>query len=187
MQPTLNANIDSTNTKGDSVYVNKYAEVKVGDVVVAEVKWNDYSVIKRLVGTPGDTVKITKSEEGYALYCNNKLLYTRPFYDSQNIEIIKDNFDRKNYFEKTKQYVNAYPNSYFDDNGNFYIELQDDEYFLMGDHWTGSMLDCLSNGPIKKSEIYGRVDFLIKYTEENKIESLGKSLINLIFGKRVKL
>ena len=182
MQPTLNAEHD-----GDVVYLNKYCDVEVNDVVVAEVGWYHESVIKRLVGKPGDTVKITKSEEGYALYCNNKLLYTRPFYDSQNIEIIKNNFDRKNYFEKTKQYVNAYPNSYFDDNGNFYIELKDGEYFIMGDHWTDGMLDCLTYGPIKRSEIVGRVDMLIKYTDENKFESLGKSIINLIFGKRVEL
>lgn len=176
MQPTLNTHMTDREKVGDIVYVNQFADVNVGDVVVAEVKWWDCSIIKRLVGKPGDTVKLAIENDKYALYCNDKLLYTRPA-----------DFETVSYCSKTITYVNTFPNSYFDENNNFYIELQENEYFLMGDHWTSSMLDCLSRGPVKKSEIIGRVEILIKENEKNKIHSLGKSLIHLIFGKKVSL
>lgn len=177
MQPTLNANISNKNIDGDIVYVNKFAEPEINDVVVAEVSWNSSSVIKRLVGKPGDTVKIAVlNEEEYALYCNDRLLYTRPA-----------DADTVSYCAKTTTYIKYHDNAYFDEDNNFCVELQDNEYFLMGDHWTGSMLDCLSRGPAKKSEIIGRVDIQIKYTEKNKIKALASSLLDLIFGKKVEL
>ncbi|MBR1987511.1 MAG: signal peptidase I [Clostridia bacterium] len=176
MQPTLNAEITDREKDGDVVYVNKFAEPEVNDIVVAEVKWNSSSVIKRLVGKPGDIVKIAADENGYSLYCNDRLLYTRP----ADVNTIS-------YCSKTMGYIKYHDNAYYDQDNNFCVELQDDEYFLMGDHWMGSMLDCLSKGPVKKSEIIGRVDIVVEYTEDNKILSLGKSFINLIFGKKVSL
>lgn len=177
MQPTLNAHVTDRNEVGDIVYVNKFADIDVNDVVVAEVKWNSASIIKRLVGKPGDTVKIAIEEnDHYALYCNDRLLYTRP----ADLETIS-------YCSKSVSYENKYQNCYFDNDNNFYIELKEDEYFLMGDHWTGSMLDSLTKGPVKKSEIIGRVELLIKDEEDNKIMSLGKSLFNLILGKKISI
>lgn len=176
MQPTLNENILSKEIDGDVVYINKFAKPELNDVVVADVKWNDDSIIKRLVGMPGDKIRLTIVDSSYMLYNNENLMYSRPI-----------DFDTSGYMNFAIQYPNKYSNSYFDVDGSLVIELQEDEYFLMGDHWTASMLDCIKAGPVHESNLIGRVDMLIKYTEENKIEKLTESILNILVGKRVKL
>lgn len=187
MQPTLNLNIEDKEADGDVVYINKYADAKVNDVVVADVSWNYYSIIKRLVGTPKDTVKIERKDDVYYLYNNDRLLYTKPSnYQSDSYVCGAIN----NYQVSSLPKVTWSPltvKSYFNLYNKFEIKLKDDEYFLMGDNWTDSMLDCTKKEPIKKSDIAGRVDILVKYTETDKYNSLLKSVLNLITGKRIKL
>lgn len=176
MQPTLNLGLDNKSIAGDNVYINRFADLNVNDVVIAKVDWHDTAVVKRIVGKPNDTVKIEIRDNCYAVLCNDKLLYTRPI-----------NFNTTSHFSKSSTYIKRFGNAYYDENGNFYINLKDDEYLLLGDNWTFPMKDCLENGPVKKSNIEGRVDIVIKYQEKNKIKSFAKSLLNLMVGKKVSL
>lgn len=82
MYPTLYGGKDNVYTDGDKVVVNKYKTPDVGDIVVVHPKGQS-TMIKRVVATAGDTVKVV----GGVLYVNgakadtsylsdkNKLMY----------------------------------------------------------------------------------------------------------------
>ena len=61
MYPTLNANVANNDEQGDKVYVNKFAKVSRGDIVVAEVDWNEKPIIKRLCACPGASTVFAES------------------------------------------------------------------------------------------------------------------------------
>jgi signal peptidase I len=130
-------------------------EIKRFDIVRAET---DKSVIKRVIGIPGDTIKVSKKE----LYingviqkhiCNNKeKKYTGM---ADEVEIV-DNYEvceENNYkiaFGNTgnnSQYLNISEN-------NQEIKLNKNEYFLMGDNRLNST-DSRAFGVINKHQIKG--------------------------------
>ena len=72
---------------GDYVYICKYIEPKRGDIVV--IKVGDRSLIKRVIGLGGDSVKL---EDG-VLYLNGELVEEPYVDDNLNIDTRKNNFD----------------------------------------------------------------------------------------------
>lgn len=180
MCPTLNNDVPDVNTYGDYAYMNKFATYTNNDIVIAKpTTWNTEAVIKRLVGLPGDVIEIRDETSHYGLYVNNILLYNK---------------DKTDFGYKTKnpdKGSNAYYEDYKDllkkdlvattslPNGNKAIILGDDEYFIMGDNW-GESKDCITQGPVKKSEIVGKVDFVIKMNE-NKFFAMLKQMIITTF------
>ena len=134
---------------GDYVLIERYSEPEVGDVIIATPSWTKNAVIKRLIGKPGDTVKIIKTDR-YELYCNDTLIYT------------KDLSNSKKYDE-----YNSFPNA--NDDGS--ITLGEDEYLIMGDNWYVSADSLTSGSAIKRSQIAGRVGVLID-RNENKFWAL---------------
>lgn len=174
MYPTLNANVESSDTSGDYVYINPYREMNINDIVVADVDWNNESryVIKRLVGTPGDQIQIVLNDEmsEFSLKVNGETIYTldysREFYNGSYMKYV-------NFINSDSSNVGLTPD------GERCIELHDDEYFLMGDNWDVS-LDCLSNGPVASDDIVGVVDVVIPY-KSNKFTTLVSELWGLLF------
>ena len=83
--------------------------------------------IKRIIGLPGETIKIS---EGKVSIINNQ--------NPQGVTLVED------YLLPAMQ-----------THGDHLVTLSDDEYFLLGDNRTSS-LDSRMFGPVKKSEIVGR-------------------------------
>lgn len=171
MLPTLNTTVPTATTEGDIVYINRFDQINRGDIVVAEVTWNDHPIIKRLVGLPGDQIEIKLWNERYYVFVNQKELYS--------IRQSGETFDGRPggtevYFAHYLHYLDEY------ENGKNYIQLGDDEYFLMGDNWGGTT-DSMKYGPMKRSEIVGRVepDLIVPYGESTMnymLKFIGKKL-----------
>ena len=169
MLPTFNMTVDSETTKGDIVYINKIKQLKRNTVVVAEVKWNSNPIIKRLVGLPGDKIEIKDEDNKYVLYVNDEIIYFKEKTD-YSIDGIKGGTNE--YFSNYKNYCEL------KENGKTYIQLGEDEYFLMGDNW-GRTTDSVAHGPVKKSEIMGTVDACEEYGTHDKWFLITTSLKNI--------
>lgn len=179
MYPTLNANVTDPNADGDIVYINKYSAVERGDIAVARVSWWSDAIIKRVVGVPGDTIKILDMGDYYALYVNNSPLII----DGKTYERDK-NLNTNAYYN---HYISFIENEEFSDNimldedSDICIKLNENEYFLMSDNWAGESIDCMINGPVKADNFVGRVDIIV-HVGENEILSTFSQMFKLIFA-----
>ncbi len=183
MYPTLNENVESGDVDGDIVYINKFAPVSRGAIAVASVDWWDSSIIKRVVGVPGDEIKIVDTGDRYNrynLYVNGAIL-----------EIDGEPYTREKTIESTMYYQTHYleffsnaenvDNIKLDESGDLCIALNEDEYFLMSDNWALASEDCLLHGPINYSNFIGRVDIIV-HVNENEIISTFSQIFRLIFS-----
>ena len=179
MCPTLNEDVPNADTYGDYAYMNNFAIYTNNDIVIAKPSWNSDAVIKRLVGLPGDIVEIRDETTHYGLYVNNNLLYKKEKTDiGHKTELLGKGSNA--YFEDYKELLeNDIVSTTTLPNGNKAILLGDDEYFIMGDNW-GESKDCITQGPVKKSEIVGKVDFVVKMNE-NKFFAILKQMIIIAF------
>lgn len=171
MYPTLNANVPNENFDGDVVYINKFSGYTNSDIVVADVGWwNRGYIIKRLIGCPNDIVQIKDEGSQYALYVNDKILYTK-----------EKNLDTNYYYNSIYlTFFEKFPeNTIRNEMGEQCIILNENEYLLMGDNW-GNSTDCLTGGPTEENDIIGRVDIIIHYGE-NQFRTLVNKMWNLIF------
>lgn len=187
MRPTINNNVDNPNIDGDIVYINTREQLKQNTIVVANVSWwRAGSVIKRLVGMPGDCVQIVENEQSYDLKVNGQLVYTKQKYDGENL-----NLSVKNYYQhKYLPFINnttGFDGQHIDHTANIgefegspCIVLGEDEYFLVGDNWSDGMVDCMTFGPVKKAEIVGTVDWIID-ANSNKIFEVCKIIVKILF------
>ena len=183
MKPTINMNVKSADIDGDSILINKYQKGTTNDIVVAKVDWptldGDY-VIKRLVGMPGDKIEIKDHETHFSLYVNDEILYSKEK-TGENSNFLKTG--SIGYYAK---YISFLENPNFSRNveiiGNStYIRLHENDYFLMGDNW-GQTLDCIAEGPIKKSDIVGRVDLIVDVTNHNPFTYFNFFMKNIFFN-----
>jgi signal peptidase I len=136
MQPTLNVN---GGTKSDIVYINKFAKINYGDIVVLEknVSVDSNHIIKRVIGLAGDTIEIKQAEDlNIYVYRNGEQLTEDYIYN------IKTSGDPNNLgmqttlnnFIQFRHMVLSNPdnfNAVFDNNGR--LVLQADQVFVLGD------------------------------------------------------
>jgi len=169
MIPTFNLTVEKSNQSGDIIYINRFKDFNVGDVVVAE--YNDKYIIKRLVGCPGDIIQIKDDGDTYGLYVNNKLLYSKEKTNGDTDKIGSSN----SYY---MQYLNYINNNAKELN---YIELGEDEYFLMGDNWGKTSDSLTSNGPFSKSDIVGKVEIVVPFGE-NEDSYILKTMFKMLFN-----
>ena len=167
MQPTINSNVLDSNAEGDTIYINQYAPFSNDDVVVAQVNWPgiDGYIIKRLVGKPGDKVQIKDEDTHYGVYVNNSLLYTKEKFGENDL------FHRTGtvgYFANYQDFLSnpKFQNYVASENGETFIKLGEDDYFLMGDNW-GHTTDSIAKGPLKFADIIGKVDLIVDSTDNN--------------------
>lgn len=181
---------------GDVAYVNKKSKIGLGDVVVADVKSENDPILKRVVGTPGDKIRITKTavngQTTYTLLVNEQPLYTKP--EKQTIgkssagdDVVLNNSNSYN------NYLNFLVSTQFlqnrvkpltepaENNPNCYIILHENEYFLMGDNWNNSR-DSLSFGVVQKSEITGKVVYLVDYFSNQFWEAIKLTFKDFFYG-----
>ncbi|MBR2970122.1 MAG: signal peptidase I [Clostridia bacterium] len=172
MLPTLNSTVELSTEDGDTVFINKYSKFTNNDIVVAKVNWwSEGSIIKRLIGMPGDQIEIRDLGNEYGLYVNDSLMYTR----------YKNDSTLAHYLE----YINLIDEETFTGTtkfGNKCIKLTDDQYFLMGDNWGGSV-DCLRYGPISSDNIVGRVEIIIPHNEDNSFLIIFKYMMKGLFAR----
>ncbi len=181
MLPTINTNVETAEKNGDAIYINKYTEPKVNDIVVAKPIWHTDYIIKRLVGKPGDIIEIKDEGEIYGLYVNNNLLYSK----DKHSEIPNKNLGSTiDYFKKYEEFLSNNEFSKFvttKSDGTKVIQLDENEYFLMGDNW-GKTLDSLSKGPLTKQQLVGKVELVIDINE-NSIWQSTKHFLSKMFSK----
>lgn len=156
MSPTLNAGMES-GQKGDKIYINRFAKLKVDDIVVLDVTNNpafegNY-IVKRLIAVEGDIVNIEYDNENkqYNLIVNGEVLYSKenafgaPF-EPNTVSCLQ------NYIEE-----NLNDSSRICEQG---IIIKKGEVFLLGDNWNVSK-DSSLLGPFNKSDLVGRVDIVV--------------------------
>lgn len=178
MYPTLNKDAPDFETVGDYAYLNKFADFNNNDIVIAEVEWYNNAIIKRLVASPNDILQIKDQGECYALYVNEKLIYTKEKTDQSVHGLIGGT---NQYYANYLLLLENNPNNVVLNSKNEEcFKLQDNQYFLMGDNWAES-LDCTTKGPVTKNQILGRVDFVI-YMNENKSFAMFKQMIKTLFA-----
>lgn len=175
MLPTLNETTESDSVSGDMVYVNTYAEVKPGDIVVIASSELKTDIIKRCIAVGGQTVNITgKNEKGLIplKVSDHQTIYVKS-YEEYYVEVdgkkIDESYilnsDDTTVMEKEYTYFcvwkwkNGYKTNYEDA-----VKLSEDQIFALGDNRQGST-DSATVGPFSKTEIIGRVDFIVKYKE----------------------
>lgn len=170
MYPLINQYAPDENTYSDYAYLNKFAEYKANDIVIATPNWplTEGSIIKRLVGTPGDTIEILETENNYQLLINNNLLYEK---EKTYTNVHGGTGGSIEYYNKYLLLLEKLPeqNLSVSTNNNVCIKLNSNEYFLMGDNW-GESYDSIENGIVKKHQIDGRVDFIIAVNQNKHIE-----------------
>lgn len=160
MQPTLNK---LGGTKSDIVYINKFAKVDYGDIVV--VKRTEYNettyLIKRLLGLPGDRINIKKDTDGIFVYRNGEKLVEDYIL---NIRMSGDpnNLGMQSTFADFENLRIADTGAVFNSEGE--LVLQDGQLFALGDN-RGYSIDCADDGPFKLEELEGRVDYVVPYGE----------------------
>lgn len=178
MYPTLNKDAPDFETEGDYAYLNRFASYSNNDIVIAEVDWNEDAIIKRLIASPNDYFQIKDEGENYALYVNDKFVYSREKNDKSIHNLIGGtNQYYQNYLTLLK---NNPDNVVLNENNEECFKLKENQYFLMGDNW-GESLDCIVEGPVSKEQILGKVDFIV-YMNENKHWAIFKQMVKVLFA-----
>lgn len=156
MQPTLNT-LDGSHH--DYVLVNKYDDTyKYGDIVVITSS-ESKSIIKRIVGLPGDTIDFVYDDYYVRLERNGEVVLED--YLRLRISSLTDACDFDGMFKVFERWMalkESNPEMFVDGK----MVLASDEVFVLGDNrWVS--LDSSSHGPYKLAQIVGVVDSVKKY------------------------
>lgn len=179
MSPTLNVSVTDENQDGDVVFINKYSSFKNNDIVVANVEWwNKGPIIKRLVASPGDLIQIKEETETFDMFVNGNLIYSK---EKTTISSHGTPGGTQSYYNT---YVNFLSNPQFSQNiveinGETYIAMLENQYFLVGDNWAEST-DCMEFGPVTSENIVGKVDIIVKLGD-SPIWAMVKEMIKIAF------
>ena len=169
MQPTFNAGIVGEDVDGDTVFINKYAGFSRGDVVVANVSWlSKGPIIKRMVADEGDTIKILEEDDKYCLYVNGEKVDSKPITTRSDHGITYGTVEYHGKFVALIESKRGTREVVVDEQGDECLKMMKGYCFLIGDNWAEST-DSVTKGPIKKTQVLGKVDFVIK-TDESQFK-----------------
>lgn len=163
MQPTLNAEGD---VKHDMVYINKVLPYGYEDIVVVERPTNSIDVnyiIKRVVGMPGDKIKIMQNQADKKVYVyRNGYKVDEPYLsqEAKDTGMLTTLVQFIEYYNSVLRHPDDYSDILFDSNG--WLVLQEDQIFVLGDN-RGFSEDSSALGPFYKNKVTGRVDFILPY------------------------
>lgn len=126
----------------------KMSPAKRGEVVIVNV--DDSHWVKRVIGMPGDTVQCINDK----IYVNGDLLDESAYIDTEYKEEITKQYGYFNQYP-LEQEVDGQIQKVVSDWGP--IQLQDDEYFVMGDNRPFSSDSRNPEvGPIHTDKLYGK-------------------------------
>lgn len=165
MQPTLNK---YGGTKSDIVYINKFASVDYGDIVVVERnESNDVNyIIKRVIGLPGDIIEIAQDTDGEIYVFRNGERLNEDYILNIRLSGDPNNLGMKTTlqnFNSLRQYALSNQNkssAVFDDHGRLIV--QQNQIFVLGDN-RGNSIDSSVDGPFSLDNVVGRVDYVVPY------------------------
>ena len=150
---------------------------KRGDVVVFKTPQNNRTdYIKRVIGLPGDKIKIINGE----ILINDTKIYRKkikPFIDRQDDEIIIDNGRRRQYleyfFDKEIKILDILDYTFSDNTIEF--KVPDDNFFVMGDNRDNSQDSRFSQvGFIPFENLVGKAQFIFFSLENSRFLEIWK-------------
>jgi signal peptidase I len=198
MYPTLNSNIYNeyglqVEGYADSVYINRFAGYKRGDIVVFKDPDPNRStgiyVVKRLIAMEGDKIAIgTNYESEYENVYKIFLIEN----GSSSIKILEENYlpTATSLYETSKDFENyrlANPTKFSTEISPVYgtlyfLTLSENEAFILGDNRSaGSSNDSADYGAVSSTKYIGRVD-IIAYQSQNNFSYIFLYYWRKIFG-----
>ena len=128
-----------------NLLIYNISKPEYGDVVVFDVPEEDRRFIKRIIGVPGDTIKV----EGDQLYINDQLII-EPYLTKAIAESMADGLTYNAIGESYN-----FPNARYPDN-----VVPEGMYYVMGDN-RGYSKDSRAIGYVSEDEIIGRADVVM--------------------------
>ena len=158
--------MDPTLDNGSYLIVNKYGQLDRFDVVVAkelDKNGKPYSVVKRIIGMPGDTIEYKND----VLYINSKKTdepYLHEYLKEWNNDRLEDEYSYDGMAQQkalyssafTTQKINLVTKEVNENPSNFKIEVPVTGYFLIGDNRIVSK-DSREVGAFPRENIVGKV------------------------------
>ncbi len=178
MAPTFNTDND------EKAFINRFKKGNKGDIVVINThekdeEGNEVFIIKRIIATCGDRVKLNYNAEGEVeVWLNGeKLVEEYVVYSDKKNQLTGEAF--------TMQYFSDYISSNSDvDYNEDGLLIKEGDVFVMGDNRSVS-IDSTKYGPFATSDIVGKLDFVTKKEENGKIAAI-KFILFSIFGAKDK-
>lgn len=128
-----------------NLLIYNISKPEFGDVVVFDVPEEGRRFIKRIIGVPGDTIRV----EGDQLYINDKLI-TEPYLTEAIAESMAEGLTYNSIGDSFN-----FPNASYPDN-----VVPEGMYFVMGDN-RGYSKDSRAIGYVLEDEIIGRADVVM--------------------------
>ena len=154
MQPTVNAEWSTLESyKQDTAYIQLNAIYHNGDIIVIELS-EELFIIKRLIASGGDTVKIIENETTLEIevYVNDELLE-------------EDYVVYKSGLLSTYNKFNALKLTHSELFNCDYLEVPEGYVFYLGDN-RGQSQDCSDYGPEAEENVVGKVTIIVPYGED---------------------
>jgi len=162
MRPNFN---NYSGNSHDIVFINIYnRDISYKDVVVC--KTDNESIIKRVIGLPGDKIDIVYADNEYKLELNGKINdedYILVDNDPR-LQIVERN-GMEHTYKKFQSYKESYP-EYFNEEGKYVVP--NNSIFVLGDNRFVSV-DSTVYGAFDLDRVEGKVE-LVKYAETSLFE-----------------
>jgi len=149
MQPTINNEYTTLNSKQDIVYYCNTGNYTVGDIVIINNKIDNDTIIKRVIAVGGQTITFNVSGTAeYVTYNNEKQISKQALsftitQNGENITLEEDYIKESMYFSYITSYNSHIYSKYKElvkmndslkSTGKYSIEIPEDCYFVMGDN-----------------------------------------------------
>lgn len=161
------------------ISLHKFADPKPGDIVVFDTSKQDVRMVKRVLGVPGDKIKM----RGNKVYLNDEIIGYKDEYNSEFLETTfkpLDEQDKKDYesdgknvedfkVEYQTETINGITHGIRIETGKHLeigtlnlkeLEIPENQYLMVGDNRNNSY-DSRFWGLVERDEIVGKVNYVV--------------------------